>query len=336
MDRRKFIKVGVPVVVASTTSGRLYGKPASLMTNEELEEQESLGNLVKYRLSNLKISPKNWQHLIDLNKTWSQVCSDHSESEQFLSSPGTYLANLGISKKQQTTLAPELKALSVFTDRDIAASAINGNPEDFFRVLSEKKLISSINNESELREKLDAHFTNMFSLLDSDQSEKDSLYELYNELGLLDEDRNFKVVPGNQVVPVAAVAIVVIAVSVVIYATVGVGAGVGILVAVAVSISIAAAVYVGGGGGHVKNIETPSIMEDMSLAAQVSGFFGNEKLTKSILSDIENVKGNVGQELDKVIDLALKHKLISFEDINEDKVRASLHTLIKNQIMQIA
>ncbi len=247
----------------------------------------------------------------------------------------------GITAEQQAAINTELSALSVFSDPDIANSVHRGNPDEFFRVLAEKNIIKNINNNSLLREKLDAYFMRTFKILSSKENEsqlaaKDSLYALYGDLGLLDDERNLKIVPGNQTVPVAAVAIVVVAVSVVAYATVGVAAGAGILAAVAISIAAATAIAVGGGGGHASINNDQSIIEEMNLAAQISNTFGNNEMTLAIMKNIENTQQKISEKLDEILDSAVKHKLINFDGVDENRVRASLHSIVNSNLLRIA
>ena len=340
MDRRKFIKMSIPATAGAAASGRLFGEPASLKPSEIIATDKR-DDLIKYRLSNAKINPEQWENLVNLSKLWADVCANEADSELFTANPQKYLETKGISGEQQVAINSELNALRVFADKDIARSVHEGDPDDFFRVLAEKNIITDINNSSLLREKLDAYFIRTFKILSSQDNEsqlvaKDSLYALYSDLGLLDEDRNLKIVPGNQTVPVAAVAIVVIAVSVVAYATVGIAAGAGVLAAVAISIAAATAIVIGGGGGHVSVDHDREIMEEMRVAAQISSTLGNDKLTLSILKDIENTKEHISKKLDDILDSAVKHKLINFDGVDEIRVRASLHSLVNSHLLNIA
>lgn len=111
----------------------------------------------------------------------------------------------------------------------------------------------------------------------------------------------------------------------------------GILVAVAISIAARAAVVVGGGGGCVSaEDDERSIMAEMSIAAQISSTLGNDELTRSILNDIENTKEHVSKKMNEILDLAVKHKLINFNGVEEERVRRALHSLVNNHLLQIA
>lgn len=337
MDRRKFIKSAVPIAIGASLSNRLYGEPASLKTTDLIAKSTS-DDVIKYRLSSIKINPKRWSELIELSKVWSEISYNHECATDFCENSEKYLEKKGVSLGSQSTLESELEALKVFVDRDIIETVSSGDLDDFFTVLSEKGVISDINNNSKLRQKLDEDFTRVFQVMKSSSSKynTDPLYDLYSELGLLDENRDIRLVPGSQTVPVAAAAIVVLAVSVVAYATVAVTAGAGLLVAVAISVAAATAVTVGGNGGHGKKSDcTNSLLSEMKLAAQISDTLGNDKLTSSILEDIECAKQQIADNLDKVLDMAKKYKLIDYSEIDEAKVRSSLHSLASTQIINI-
>ena len=342
MDRRKFI-ANIPVaLIASGTSTKLFGSPDSIKTSSEISLLSKKNeDSIKYRLSKISVSPSQWDEIINVSQVWSNICSSEAEAEKFCADSKNYLTKQGLDSEAQQAIESELNALKVFLDRDIISSVKNGDPEKFFQTLADKNLIKELNNASRLREKLDAGLTLKFNLLSRHETReqlqvKEALFSIYDQLSMLDENRDFKVILGNQLVPVAAAAIVVIAVSVVAYATVAIAAGAGILAAVAISIFAATAVFVGGGGGHGMLQNQQNVISEMALAAQISGSVGNNELTHAILNDIEKVKNQVGHQLDKILDLAIEKNLINFDGIDEKRMRASLHSLVNTQLFQIS
>ncbi len=86
MDRRKFIKMGIPAATGIAVSNRLFGEPASIKSSEIIAT-DARDDLIKYRLSNVRINPEQWGNLVNLSKLWADVCTNENDSRLFNLNP---------------------------------------------------------------------------------------------------------------------------------------------------------------------------------------------------------------------------------------------------------